>query len=478
MKVLPLKSIWPEDIEEFGLEIINLVKLYHHGLPIPDGLAVSAPVTELEKVFKLGNYQNPEVLMSNFGTFSEQALKIGCPEKLLEQLPSNRQTADSVWKDLLKQWLEELKSLVHRQIKDPGRRLTAKYCLFTNVLRSSGKIYYSKEAGDSQIVVDQGNISPYYQKQLDDYLTKLRSIFLLSYSFNWVLDTEIKFCKVEPMGEEVESVVGLSKEVVPNRISIPLATKVFVNIQGSYVVPDQPDGLVIDAELIGGSVNLSFLLVEAATSFPNTTLIFKLADRVGSFGGSRGSYRLLHDNDLLESLVESFLTARNKKGLLNVAIGVPFVRSVDEFNRLKQNLSAIGVSRKGSLKLWMEAAVPENVLNLEGYLISGLDGVILNLDELHAWVGGFNPAETDSAAYKFKTSAVRGLLEGGLKLLSRSKVPVLAGGKLIEDEKFLKFLVKNGILGVIVDGGESAFIKKSLAKVESEHIKVSRGEKS
>lgn len=199
-------------------------------------------------------------------------------------------------------------------------------------------------------------------------------------------------------------------------------------------------------------------IVEAATSLGENPLIFKLPDLIDSFGGVRGTLRLIHDQKLLKQEVEAFLFARNKKRLLNTQIAIPFIRSVNEFVQIKRDLASLGVSRKGSLKLWLELALPENLLNLEEYLLIGVDGVILNLDELAAWIGGFDPSVADSVFYKRQIKALIKLLENCLKVLHKSKVATLASGSLTLHDEVISFLIDKGIWAIEVDFSEVSSI--------------------
>jgi hypothetical protein len=63
--------------------------------------------------------------------------------------------------------------------------------------------------------------------------------------------------------------------------------------------------------------------------------------------------------------------------------------------QLKRELAVKKLVRKNSLQLWMEVAVPENIVNIEDYLLAGIDGVVLNIDELAAHLNGYDHTEQD-----------------------------------------------------------------------------------
>ena len=73
----------------------------------------------------------------------------------------------------------------------------------------------------------------------------------------------------------------------------------------------------------------------------------------------------IHQKSLFTPLVEAVDFARQKKGLTNVHIVIPFVRNVHELQQLKRELAVYKLVRKASLGIWLEMAVPENIINIE-----------------------------------------------------------------------------------------------------------------
>ena len=241
--------------------------------------------------------------------------------------------------------------------------------------------------------------------------------------------------------------------------------KVFLDFSEGFTIekdvdPDLigVDGIFIASEKIfdlnkpqDSFENLVFRVVESAITFPDSPVLVKLADKSEGMGKVRGSLRLLHQKSLFDPLMEVLDFARHKKDLLNVHIVIPFVRGVNELLQIQRELAVKKLMRKNSLQIWMEVATPENIVNLENYLMGGIDGVVLNLNELIAFFNGFDPQEGNLAFYKNEIDGLLKFLEDGIRVLHKSKVPFIAYGSLTLDQKVLEFLVEKGVYGIVTE---------------------------
>lgn len=61
---------------------------------------------------------------------------------------------------------------------------------------------------------------------------------------------------------------------------------------------------------------------------------------------------------------------------------LPFVRTVGELIEVKKIISACGLNRSPSFKLWMMVEIPANVILLEKFIEAGLDGVSIGSNDL------------------------------------------------------------------------------------------------
>lgn len=100
----------------------------------------------------------------------------------------------------------------------------------------------------------------------------------------------------------------------------------------------------------------------------------------------------------------------------------------------------------------------------------GIDGVVLNLDELIAHFNGFDQTQEDLVFYKNEVSGLLKFLEDSIKLLNKSKIPFIAYGSLSQYQKVLEFLVEKGVYGVVVERYEVPSAKDLLYQTEKRMI--------
>ena len=103
---------------------------------------------------------------------------------------------------------------------------------------------------------------------------------------------------------------------------------------------------------------------------------------------------------------------------------------------------------------------------MEDYLIAGLDGVVLNLDELVSFLNGFDASSEDMTFYKKEVNGLLKFLEDALTLLHKSKVSFIAYGSLILYPQVLEFLVEKGVYGVVVERYEAPSVHDLLHQAE------------
>jgi len=252
-------------------------------------------------------------------------------------------------------------------------------------------------------------------------------------------------------------------------LSKPLksAIKVFLLSDDSFKTGPNLDGVLVKSEILKDEDQKLLQLVEFAQN--GNPVIYRLFD--DSKAQVKGALNLIHKKALLKQEVEVVKFVRNKKHLNTLNLGIPQVRSADEFKKVKSELSGLGISRSGSLKLWLDLAVTENFLNLEDYINMGFDGGLINLDQLAYQVGGFDPEGEENIFYGKQVKALIKLLEPSLKLLHKEKIPVLAYGSLALNDDLLSFLMESGVYGIAVEYVNTFSIQERLRLIERRIIR-------
>lgn len=133
--------------------------------------------------------------------------------------------------------------------------------------------------------------------------------------------------------------------------------------------------------------------------------------------GYRGAFRYISDPKTFNLELEAMKIVRNKYGLRNLWLMIPFVRTVDELERVKKLVAHAGLHRSGSFRLWMMCEIPANVILLDDFIEAGIDGISVGSNDLTQLTMGVdrdnaevavefderNPAVTTSLRHVVKT---------------------------------------------------------------------------
>lgn len=466
MMILPIKLISETDQPIFGGNLYNLAKLERFNLPVGKGLAISPPEIILQTI--LGHFKDSkiEVIEQRLEIIRKEVLKIPIPDNLNKELMDLLGKKDKnlgfliagnfiekrglVWIKLLEIWLTQILSFVWRMgfAQNLSSHLTAQTIFVTN--RKFEKIEAFFDPGTKDVVIKTDKkLEPAILKKIDGFVLNANKKLFLPQIYK-IIKTEgqihliglVPFTQSLPASSE-ENII-LPKE--GQKKVLKSAVKVFLNLSQGFVVGENIDGVLIEGERVkdwGNPLdwfdNTAFKLAESALSFPGKPVIFKLPDVLDR--DVRGVCRLLNQQSLLKQATDVFLFVRNKKNLLNLELAFPLVRNSNELLEIKKELASKGINRKGTLKFWLEAGVPENLINLNDYLDVGLDGIILNLDELQKNLGG----------YMVHVTALVKFLAPTLKILHKERVPVLVKGELAVHHEVLDFLIEAGIWGLVAN---------------------------
>jgi pyruvate, water dikinase len=104
--------------------------------------------------------------------------------------------------------------------------------------------------------------------------------------------------------------------------------------------------------------------------------------------GLRGASRYLRDPEAFELELEALKKVRNVIGSRNLSLAIPFVRTPEELSSVKQLVTAAGLHRSASFKLFIMAQIPTNVIRLEDFSKVGIDGIIVDGNELAQMILG------------------------------------------------------------------------------------------
>lgn len=491
VEILPIKLLQEEDSQIFGSINVSLAKLGRAGFPVALGLVVSAPSLVLQTTFKHYDFAKKEVFEQSLHLVKGELRRIPIPEKLYREIGKHRdfwllghqvKWINSLWIQLIENWVEEIRARLWKDGFSEGltKDLQPQLVIFIKNVTAHGIAFIKPEDREVKIDILGGKLHPNDSKKLDELILEIDKKTIIPHIYEWVLDSGIKITSIRPYTPTIEPSFPRS-DFSDNRPkeSQPLksAVKVLWNMSEGVITEAQLDGVYIDSERIfppdptqDAYENLLYRLTEVADTFSQKPVLFKLADWSEGMGGVRGAMRLLHQQNLLGSLTEVVGFARHKKNLTNIHLVIPFLRHTSELLQLKRELAVRKLTRKNSLQIWMEAAVPENIIELEDYLLIGVDGVVLNMDELLCHLRGFDKNREELVFYKSDVKCLIKFLDDPLKILHKSRIPFIAKGNIVLDADMIRFLIDKGVYGVVGEKHEAHSMTALLREVEKKIV--------
>lgn len=510
IEVLPIKLLTNLDAPLFGSYNVCLGILTRNDFPVAKGLIVTPPSMRLHTTLKNYDFGSKELFEQTLMLIKKEVERILVPDNLLKEVGKHQtffvegqivRNVKNLWILMLNIWLEDIKRKLWEKgfyigITDNLPPLSA---FFVDEVTAFARSYFEPEEDDVKIEVVMGSLHPQQLKKIDQLTVMANKKLFLPHVYDWILDDDIKIVRVSPytpidsihvyhdFGHHSFSDGDKSfpeEDKYKDKKSPALkrsAVKIFSDLSEGYTLEKEVDGIFINStssididHLKESMEQLTFRVVEASNSFDKHPVLLKLADVQDQRGGIRGALRLLHHQNLFNALVDVILFARNKKGLDNIHIVVPFVRNTEELIKLKKELAAKKLTRKSSMQIWLEIGLPENILNIEDYLNSDIDGVIINLDEMISFLNGFDFNRDDMAIFKKETSGLLKFLDTAIKTLHKNKIPFISFGTVTFYPNVLEYLVERGVYGVIAQKYEIPGLYDLLRQVEKK-IVIKRG---
>ncbi len=96
--------------------------------------------------------------------------------------------------------------------------------------------------------------------------------------------------------------------------------------------------------------------------------------------GYRGASRYITDIETFKLELDAIKKVREKYD--NLWVMIPFVRTVAEMERTIKIMEEEGLKRSPTFKLWMMCEVPSNVILLEKFIATGIDGISIGSNDL------------------------------------------------------------------------------------------------
>ncbi len=184
--------------------------------------------------------------------------------------------------------------------------------------------------------------------------------------------------------------------------------------------------------------------------------------------GFRGAARYIADPRVFMLELEAMKYVRNKKGLKNLHLMIPFVRTPEEMMEVKKIVAASGLSRSSAFKLWMMVELPTNAIRIEDFLDVGLDGISIGSNDLTMLILGTDRDNNEVAHdYKETDPAVVWAFERVIKACVKRGVTTSMCGQAPSDyPDLVEKLVAWGITSVSVNADAVNHVRETVAAAE------------
>ena len=166
---------------------------------------------------------------------------------------------------------------------------------------------------------------------------------------------------------------------------------------------------------------------------------------IGWRGASRYYYPSFADAFVLE--VKAIKKVREKMGLKNVEVMIPFCRTAEEGAKVVDAIEKNGLNRKGGLKIYVMCEIPANVILADKFL-DVFDGMSIGSNDLTQLTVGIDRDgnERIKSITNENDESVKKLIAQVIKVCkARHKYIGICGQAPSDYPEFAKFLVKNKI---------------------------------
>lgn len=188
--------------------------------------------------------------------------------------------------------------------------------------------------------------------------------------------------------------------------------------------------------------------------------------------GFRGAARYVANSDVFTMELDAIKYVRNKLGFKNLWVMIPFVRTPMELLEVKKLLTAEGLVRGTSFKLWMMVEIPTNVIRINDFLDIGIDGVSIGSNDLTMLTLGTD-RDNSEVAHDFSEldPAVLWSIERVVTTASKRGVSVSICGQAPSDyPDLIEKLVRWGVTSVSVNPDAVGHVRETIAEAERKRI--------
>lgn len=189
--------------------------------------------------------------------------------------------------------------------------------------------------------------------------------------------------------------------------------------------------------------------------------------------GYRGAFRYIKEPDLFKLELEAIKRVRGTNK--NLYLMIPFVRTLEEWQKVKELIDESGLERGPDFKLWMMVEVPSNVILIGRFCQEDIDGFSIGSNDLTQLTLGID-RDNASMAEEFdeRDDAVRISIAHVIKTCRKfHKTVSICGQAATTYPEIAELMVQEGATSVSVSPDSVIPTRKLIASVEKK-IMLSR----
>jgi len=182
--------------------------------------------------------------------------------------------------------------------------------------------------------------------------------------------------------------------------------------------------------------------------------------------GYRGCYRFTREPELFALELRAIAEAR--RGLRNLHLMIPFVRTPWELRECRKLIDASGLGADPELELWIMAEVPSVVYWLEEYVKLGISGVSIGSNDLTQLVLGVDrDSEIVAPLYDERDGAVLDMVRSIIEKCRRLRIRCsICGQAPSVHPEYAELLVRWGIDSISVNPDALERTRRNIAAAE------------
>jgi len=189
--------------------------------------------------------------------------------------------------------------------------------------------------------------------------------------------------------------------------------------------------------------------------------------------GYRGCSRYMAEADLFKMEIDMIKRVREQYN--NLWVMIPFVRTVKQLSLILNKMNEEGLRSAKDFKIWMMAEVPSNVLLIDEFIDTGIDGISIGSNDLTQLILGIdrdNPKLAED--FDERDNAVLSALERLIKTATKRGVTAsICGQAPSVYPEFTEKLVRWGITSVSVSPDAIESTRELIARSEGRGISPS-----